>query len=330
MSAFARLEKVTKKWPYIPKLVDIFVQARLEGEFEWPRWCFLPLNAWLAISERWHEGEDPHETASRMNTIAAPSTWRYTQGLYEFDPDIYTELMASDFTGKLPCESLLRLPEWCVYIKTPLLSDEGGDIEGFFVLLEFDANTGQKELRMYLDRVGSEKLETIVLYLGDWTLDESIEKMVEVAIENRLRRGLSIDMLEAKIEFDHMRSMAKHLLPLVLYLCTEEPEIENRSTPDWLPRNPQPKKVRGEFRMMPAKKPHHYMIGARTGAMLRKARRETFEHEPTGRTVTPHVRKAHWHGFWTGPRKGPQAVNQKFVLKWLPPIVVQGSQGGEG
>lgn len=167
MSAFARLENVSKKWPYIPKLVDIFIQARLEGEYEWPRWCFLPLNAWLAISERWHEGEDPHETASRMNTIAAPSTWRYTQGLYEFDPDIYTELMASDFTGKLPCESLLRLPEWCVYIKTPLLSDEGGDIEGFFVLLEFDVNTGQKELRMYLDRVGSEKLETIVLYLGD-------------------------------------------------------------------------------------------------------------------------------------------------------------------
>ena len=24
MSAFARLEKVTKKWPYIPKLVDIY------------------------------------------------------------------------------------------------------------------------------------------------------------------------------------------------------------------------------------------------------------------------------------------------------------------
>lgn len=39
MSAFARLEKVTKKWPYIPKLVDIFIQARLEGEYEWPRWC---------------------------------------------------------------------------------------------------------------------------------------------------------------------------------------------------------------------------------------------------------------------------------------------------
>ena len=35
MSAFARLENVSKKWPYIPKLVDIFIQARLEGEYEW-------------------------------------------------------------------------------------------------------------------------------------------------------------------------------------------------------------------------------------------------------------------------------------------------------
>lgn len=77
--------------------------------------------------------------------------------------------------------------------------------------------------------------------------------------------------------------------------------------------------------MMPAKKPHHYMIGAKTGAMLRKARREAFEHEPTGRTVAPHIRRAHWHGYWTGQRKGPQSINQKFVLKWLPPIIVRGN-----
>lgn len=122
-----------------------------------------------------------------------------------------------------------------------------------------------------------------------------------------------------------MRGLAKQLLPLVLYLCTEEPEVEDRDVPDWTPHNPAPKKVRGEFRMMPAKKPHHYMIGAKTGAMLRKARKEAFEHEPTGRTVSPHIRRAHWHGYWTGPRKGPQAVSQKFVLKWLPPIIVRGN-----
>lgn len=265
------------------------------------------------------------QTVSRMAEIVAPCTWRYTQGVYEFDPDIYTELMASDFTGKLPSESLLRLPEWCVYIKTPLLSDDDGDIEGFFAFLESDYNTGRKELRMYLDRVGRETMEPVVLHLGDWSLDESIERMIEVAIENRQRRGLPTDLFEAKQEFDHMRSLAKQLLPLVLYLCTEEPEVEDRDVPDWTPHNPAPKKVRGEFRIMPAKKPHHYMIGAKTGAMLRKARREAFEHEPTGRTVAPHIRRAHWHGYWTGQRKGPQSINQKFVLKWLPPIIVRGS-----
>ena len=330
MSAFSRLENVSKKWPDVFDLIDIFVKAKHEGEYAWPDWCFLPISAWIAIAERWHEGEPRMQTVSRMAEIVAPCTWRYTQGVYEFDPDIYTELMASDFTGKLPSESLLRLPEWCVYIKTPLLSDADGDIEGFFAFLESDYNTKRKELRMYLDRVGRETMEPIVLHLGDWTLDESIERMLEVSIDNLNRQGVDADFLDAKAEFAHMRALAKQLLPLVLYLCTEEPEIEDRDVPDWTPHNPVPKKVRGEFRMMPAKKPHHYMLGSKTGAMLRKARKEAFEHEPTGRTVTPHIRKAHWHGFWTGPRKGPQAINQRFVLKWLPPIFVQGSQVGEG
>lgn len=330
MSAFSRLENVSKKWPYVFDMIDIFIKAKHDGEYQWPDWCFMPISAWLAIAERWHEGEDRMETVSRMAEIVAPCTWRYTQGVYEFDPDIYTELMASDFTGKLPSESLLRLPEWCVYIRTPLLSDAGGEIEGFFAFLESDYNTGRKELRLYLDRVGRETMEPIVLHLGDWTLDESIERMIEVSIENLKRQGMDADFLDAKAEFDHMRRLAKQLLPLVLYLCTEEPEIQDRDVPNWEPHNPKPKKIRGEFRMMPAKKPHHYMLGTKTGAALRKARREAFEHEPTGRTVTPHIRRAHWHGFWTGPRKGPQAVNQKFVLKWLPPIFVQSSKVVEG
>ena len=136
----------------------------------------------------------------------------------------------------------MRLPEWCVYIKTPLLSDADGDIEGFFAFLESDYNTKRKELRMYLDRIGRETMEPIVLHLGDWTLDESIERMIEVAIENRQRRGLPTDLFEAKQEFDHMRGLAKQLLPLVLYLCTDEPEVEDRDVPDWTPHNPVPKK----------------------------------------------------------------------------------------
>jgi len=34
-----------------------------------------------------------------------------------------------------------------------------------------------------------------------------------------------------------------------------------------------------------------------------------------GGTVRPHIRRAHWHGYWTGPREGTQT----FVYHWLPP-----------
>ena len=37
--------------------------------------------------------------------------------------------------------------------------------------------------------------------------------------------------------------------------------------------------------------------------------------DPTG--PRPHVRRAHWHGFWSGPRESDA---RKLSLKWLPPI----------
>lgn len=32
----------------------------------------------------------------------------------------------------------------------------------------------------------------------------------------------------------------------------------------------------------------------------------------------PHIRRAHWHNFWTGPKDG----DRKLVLKWLAPSFV--------
>lgn len=34
----------------------------------------------------------------------------------------------------------------------------------------------------------------------------------------------------------------------------------------------------------------------------------------------PHVRRAHWHGFWSGPRKSEK--QRTFSVQWLPPIAV--------
>ena len=326
MSAQQRLDQVTRICPRAFELAELLVSMKQSGEIIWPDYCFLPISGWIEVAGAEHEGESRLSSAYRASQIAAPATWRYTQGVYEFDADLYTELMDAELSGKLPSEALLRLPEWCVYIKTPLLEDSRSEIDGFFAMLEYDVERERAELRFYLDRAHGGELEPVIMHLGPWTIDESLQRMAEESVGNLRKQGLDARMDEATADFEIMNAMAKRLLPLVLYLCTEEPEVENLSTPDWLPHNPQPKRVRGQFRLMPARKSHHYMLGRKVGENLRKARREAYEHEATGRTVAPHIRKAHWHGYWTGPRKGPQSVNQKFVLKWLPPIVVLGSQ----
>ncbi|MGC6378155.1 hypothetical protein ACNO7L_10190 [Bisgaard Taxon 45] len=45
------------------------------------------------------------------------------------------------------------------------------------------------------------------------------------------------------------------------------------------------------------------------------------------KTRRPHIRRAHWHGYWTGKRDEPE--NRKFDLKWLPPFAVGLKDGAE-
>jgi len=62
-----------------------------------------------------------------------------------------------------------------------------------------------------------------------------------------------------------------------------------------------------------------YDVGTRVGSELRAYERAKSERKPhQGGTVRPHMRRAHWHHFWTGPRNGAR----NLILKWLPPTIV--------
>lgn len=43
----------------------------------------------------------------------------------------------------------------------------------------------------------------------------------------------------------------------------------------------------------------------------------------TGRHVRTHVRRAHWHAYWTGPRDNPTGLE----IKWIAPVVVNADRG---
>jgi hypothetical protein len=78
-------------------------------------------------------------------------------------------------------------------------------------------------------------------------------------------------------------------------------------------RNYPTRTKRGNELIVP-QHPRIWDIGKPTGERLRRAVAEyRGQHKKA-----PHIRRAHWHGYWLGPRDG----KRKFEYKWLPPIVV--------
>ena len=64
-------------------------------------------------------------------------------------------------------------------------------------------------------------------------------------------------------------------------------------------------------------------VGFRMGAALRAYKRNKASSERHGGTIRPHMRRAHWHHYWVGPRDG----DRRRIVKWLPPIEVATKNG---
>lgn len=78
---------------------------------------------------------------------------------------------------------------------------------------------------------------------------------------------------------------------------------------------PSAKKVKKSgWRIFPPAKPKLHILGTAAGEKFRQY--VTSEKEKRG--LAPHIRRAHWHGFWHGPLKG----ERDFRLRWLSPIPV--------
>lgn len=311
------LNSVTKLYPEAGKLVDGFRFDR-KGLPDWPDWCFLPMAGWYAIvSDRHNVQNIPPELAGEVSKLAALGTWRYTQGIYRIDKNLFEALVESSLAGKLPSEVLLRLPEWCIYIETPsmmLWNEE--KLYGFWVHLEWDPNHERAELRFLLDC--DPDFLGFPLHLGDWDIEEAIEKAMAEAERNAKAFGLPTDTFGG-ISSD-LVTAASTLLSIVLYIVSDEPEIDDSRQPGSFPSLPSPKKTKKGWRLFPPDKPRIWNVGVNIGEKLRS---QSMPSEATGRTVKTHVRRGHWHSYWIGPRDGKRTL----VPRWISPLVVRGSMG---
>lgn len=257
--------------------------------------------------------------ARDIGRIGALATWRVTQGVYRFDPTLYENLVSTPLTGTIPVEIFSHLPEWCIYIETPGFYFIDDFLPGFFTHLEDDQNGGPPELRLLLDTTEGFIPAVIHLMPGASVLDGMKQTFLEAeAVGKATGNDYHVNVTEA--DFEHASRRLGELLNLVLYVCSSGADLPFHGL-----NRPFPKKIKGGYRYFPPDKPKVWDVGYRIGAAIRAAQSKEQSESQGGTHASPrpHIRRAHWHSFWTGPKRG--------VLKvyWLPPIPV-GVQEIEG
>ncbi|WP_052465126.1 AcrVA2 family anti-CRISPR protein [Geoalkalibacter subterraneus] len=260
--------------------------------------------------------EVPLERTADIGRLAALGAWRYSQGIYRFHPEIYEALCGTEISGDLPADVLLRLPEWCVYIETPGLCFGDEQMFGFFAHLEHDSNSGRKELRIVIDVQSG--LFGFPLHLGRWSVEEAIRRsLCEAQSQAQRLNHEGKEMFEDPFAPKRMAPFFSSMISLLLYLCSDEPQIDDARQPGTSPAYPRAKKVKGGMKLFAPPSSRTWNVGFAAGEQIVQARtRARSGSERQG--PRPHLRRAHWHGYWKGPRTGERT----FHYKWLAPVFV--------
>ena len=319
------LRQISRHYDGVWRMIDQRRQDRRADDPSWPAHVYLPLERGIQTIIDWHSVHLPGElnkasVLEMAHVLCGMAAWRITLGVYRYDADMYAHLIDTPVTGQLPGELLTRLPEWCIYIETPGLTTPaagGGEVLVHGVWTWLDRR--QREL----DDVLTIMLHTDSPHVPPIThvyLVGSIEDAIETTLSH-WRSAVALgntETLPPKGYADAARQTLPKILSLLLYLCSDEPDIADRIHPGERPGHPRPKRTKLGWRLFAADKPRLWTVGESLGDSLRQS--GIVAAETTRRTVAAHIRRAHWHGFWSGPKDGDRV----FRVKWLPPMVVGG------
>ena len=201
------LNAISRKYPEAWKMIE---GIRSLAQSYVPSWCFASVATCKEITDFYHEHTEIDVTMGDSEALAALAAWRYTQGIYEFEESVYETLTQSEFKSQLPAEIIQKLPEWCVYIKTPHI----GLVHGFFAHLDYDHLKGTTQLFLLLDT--GDGLHQLGLSLGNWDIKEGLTKYFQ-NLDAVYQLGNNQWACEELI--NSALPIAEYCLMLVLYLC---------------------------------------------------------------------------------------------------------------
>ncbi len=338
VAAIRRIEsQCTSTWPSWIESLD-FVRAGRghNGIPDWPDWCIVPMgliNNLLRAQIHWDESQAsdfllPDDMDVTVTSwVAAIYAWRQGKGIYYFDETLAEALLETEGTDALPTEALMHLPEWGICVVVPQRLQPLLGCSAFLAHLEWDFWGHWRELHVTfvtLNREGFQWSGPGPLCLESDTLSQAIDGSVRFYLgkdAERFHYNWSEQTMneQVAVRSDSKRKAYQPILALLAYLGSTRADIAD-------PSNRPVMKSDRKRHEATAGAIKSYEVGYRIGAQLRKggcARDGGLERDGgADKTVAPHMRRAHWHHYWTGPKSNPN--QRELIVRWVHPILVGG------
>lgn len=318
------LKKITEQYPKAWEQMAMFHGKNGSPELgSWPEWCYAPMSAALAVASKGYDlNSFPIDIRMGFTSIAqaifALAPWRLSKEVYVIDEDLKNLLFEQDGELDVPDEILLQLPYQCFYVELPNTYYRADKIHGFFVTLEYDVTNGDKELKpVFLTDDGD--VFSYSIHIGAKTIEESVDMFDKQALENTNgNKELKCLALRAMQDSAETKIFLKQILQVILYILARNAEITPSSEQFFITK--RGKTVKDKYSEI-----RKWDVGIRVGAAIRQQKaKEQFRRkeykESEHQSPRPHMRRGHWHHFWTGPKAQPE--ERKLILKWLSPMAI--------
>lgn len=344
---FHVIDRLTDSCPQIWKFVNDMAKERFgKHKNNCSQYSFLPTSMYMHFhylyTKRKTESFDEWRRTdiggkySYSTMLAAICPWIYTKQIYEFDDEFVKELVKTPYEGKVPLQVLQKFPNFSIYIKANIDCMEVPNMPnvrcaGFFCCIaDRDFAKGSDRtlifVKHFVDKHKPEDVfvDSVMLPLyGDLDIMGHYDHSEKLHREKLEKIGHDFTVSDkARKDSNNLALDVKKLINIVLYLCSTNLDVVDK-TPG-VKRHPFKlhwggRKV-SKFQLLAALSPKVFVVGEKIGSQLREEDRLA---KASTNPIRPHVRRAHWHGYWTGPRTG----ERDFILKWIPPTLVGTNNG---
>lgn len=317
---FELLKKISNKFPLIWDVLGEYAKNP-----EWDERCYVPIGLAMGIFPDFHQVDWEHQLRRMYYAIqfSALAVWRLDKEVYQFSEELEDMLFEQSKSDDMdiPGNVLEYLPYRAFYVRFSSPQVDGNvKFDGFFVHYEWDIQRGGELCIRFLfltdglDVSGSEiKLCARTLAENFVIFSRLVEKNVEKFNnkENDIRKPSKFNYINAS------KDMIKKALELTLYICAQNADIT--ASPKQATYRPKNGKIMDRYAEV-----RTWDVGVRIGAKVRLAHGNSRSSRESshGSHASPrtHMRRGHWHHYWTGPRDG----DRKLILKWTAPMLIGG------